>query len=173
MNINLLISLIAVLLGSIYIFFKPLDIRQVKHTKDIPVLEIQTFTMYELDRRKLVDISSGERAIRYKDRYELFDFIFTDNSNKEIVSISAKKGLYKNDTLTLNGDVFYTKSDGLDFKSQKVFYDRKKGFVRSDTPYVAHLGKSVVHGSYLYYDMNKELLKSKDVDALYYLTNRK
>jgi len=170
MNINLLIALIALLLGSIYVLFKPLHITDIPQGRDIPILEIRDFTMYELTPQKLIDISSGKRAVRYKERYELFDFIFTDNSNKEILSISAERGLYKADTLTLHGDVLYTRSDGLDFTTQQLFYNRKKGTLLSSVPYTAHLGKSVLHGSYLFYDINKKFLRSKNVDALYYLT---
>ncbi len=170
MNINTLIALLAVGLGSIYVFFSPLKIEQTKHSRDIPLLELHKFTMYEFDTKKLVDISNGEKAIRYKDRYMLYDFIFTDNSNADIVAISAKKGLYKNETLLLEDDVLYTKSDGLEFKSQKVFYNRSKGYVQSKVPYVAMLGENIVIGNYLFYDINKKLIRSKHVEALYHLT---
>lgn len=163
---------IAALLGSIFLFFKPLKIEQNTSKREIPLFEIEIFTMYEFDTQKLMDISTGKRGLRYKNRYVLYDFIFNDNLDEEVASIRANKGVYKFGTVTLTGDVLYTKSDGSEFQSQKVFYDRNKGYLRSDVPYVAMLGKNRVTGSYLYYDINKELLKSKNVNALYYIQNR-
>ena len=173
MNINILIFIIGVALGSIYLFFKPLDIKQVDTKKDIPLFEVNDFTMYDISKEKVVDISTGKKAFRYKDRYKLNDFALTDNSNEYLVAISANEGLYKNEIITLEGDVVYSQSDGLEFKSQKVFYNRKKGYLETKVPYIATQGESRVVGSYLYHDINKKITKSKNVDAIYIFNTKK
>ena len=170
MNINALILLIAILLSSIFAFFKPLKISgATDKNKDIPVFEIRNFILYELDRQKLVDVSNGESAIRYKNRYVLNNFVFTDNSQENLVNLSANIGIYKNDTILLKKNVLYTKSDGLEFKSQKVFYNRKKGYIKSDVPFVATLNNDIIVGDKLYYDIKKEKLKAKNVKAKFQL----
>ena len=172
MNINTLILVIGVLLGSIFVFFKPLSIKQPSN-KEIAQVELHNFTMYEFDTEKLVDIATGKKALRYIDRDLLFDFVYNDNTNGALVSISANRGKYKNDTIDLKGQVLYTKSDGIEFKSEHVFYNRKKGYAKSDVPYVATMGKNRVRGKTLYYDLKKDLIRSKDIYAIYNIQNRK
>lgn len=172
MNINTLILAIGVLLGSIFVFFKPLSIAQ-PPKKEIAQLELHDFTMYEFDTNKLVDIATGKKALRYKNRDLLFDFVFNDNSNADLVSLSANRGKYKNDTIDLKGQVLYTKSDGIEFRSEHVFYNRKKGYARSDVPYIGTMGKSRVHGRTLFYDLKKDLIESKDIYAIYNIPDRK
>ena len=168
MNINTLTTSIALLLGGIFVFFKPLAVPTTKTTKEIPLFEIHNFLLYELDTNKLVDISNGEKALRYKNRYELYNFTFTDNTQKDIMNIKAKKGIYSNkDVITLIGDVNYARSDGVLFQTQKIIYNRKKGFIQSPTAYKAEQNSNSVVGSYLYYDINKQITRSKNVLANY------
>lgn len=172
MNINTLILLIGTLLGSIFFFFKPLAIKQ-NNNAEVAQLELHNFMMYEFDRRKLVDIATGEKALRYRDRDLLYNFVFNDNSNNAIVSLSADEGKYKNDTIDLRGHVLYTKSDDIEFKSEHVFYDRKHAFAKSDVPFRAVMGNSRVEGKTLYYDLKRDRIKSKDIYAVYSIQNRK
>ena len=172
MNINTLILGIAALLGSIFFFFKPLAIKQ-SPNKEIAQLELHNFMMYEFDTDKLVDIATGQKALRYKDRDLLYDFVFSDNSNNALVSLSADMGRYKNDTIDLHGHVLYTKSDDIEFKSEHVFYDRKKAYAKSDVPFSASMGKNRVVGKTLYYDLKRDRIKSKDIYAIYNIQNRK
>jgi len=81
-------------LMTIYIFFKPLDIKQQTFV-DVPVLEISSFTLFELDTNKLRTIMNGDKAIRYADRYTVSNINFTDNSKKYIANMKANKGIYK------------------------------------------------------------------------------
>ncbi len=172
MNINTLILVIGVLLGSIFVFFKPLSIKQ-PSKKEIAQLELRDFTMYEFDTKKLVDIATGEKALRYKEKDLLYDFVFNDNTDDGLVSLSANKGKYQYDTIDLKGEVLYTKSDGVEFRSEHVFYNRKKGYAKSDVPYVAYMGKNSVKGRTLYYDLKKDLIRSKNIFAIYNIQNRK
>ena len=172
MNINMLILLIGVLLGSIFFFFKPLVIKQ-NGNAEVAQLELHGFMMYEFDRQKLVDIATGEKALRYKDRDLLYNFVLSDNSNNALVSLSADMGRYKNDTVDLYGHVLYTKNDDIEFRSEHIFYDRKEAFARSDVPFSASMGSSKVEGKSLYYDLKRDRIKSKDIYAIYTLQNRK
>lgn len=172
MNINTLILGIGILLGSIFFFFKPLAIKQ-SQKREIAQLELHNFMMYEFDREKLVDIATGEKALRYTNRDILYNFVFNDNSNDTLVSLSADKGRYRNDTLELQGNVLYTKSDNFEFKSEHVFYDRKRAYAKSDAPFTASMGQNRVKGKSLYYDLKKDRIKAKNINAIYKIQNTK
>ncbi len=171
MNINLLIALIALFLLFIYTFFKPLKIETQNSQKEIPQFEVYHYTLYELDRKQLVDITNGEQAQKFKNRYLFKNFVFLENLDETYATLSAKNGIYKNETLLLTTNVHYTRSDGLDFKSQKLFYNRKKGYVQCDTSYEAFYGKNRLYGDSFFYNINKEMIQSKNIKAYYTLEN--
>ncbi len=173
MNINLLILSLFAILGGIFLLFKPLSISTAQNDKEIPLLEMRDFTLYEFDTNKLVDFSTGKKALKFADRHELYDFSYNDNANGKIVSINAHKGIDKDNTITLEKDVRYMTSEGVEFKTQKAFYDRKKEFARCDTPYVATMQQNVVYGDTLYYDLKHDKLRSTNVRATYHLNGQK
>ena len=160
------------ILGSIYVFFKPLNIKQQSFV-DVPLFELKDFTMYELDTKGLRTIMLGSAATRYSNRYTVQDIDYTDNEKEEyIANMKAKHGIYKNDMVTLSGDVEYVRDDGLTFKTQKAVYNKKSSDVVSDVGYVAYLNDSVVRGSYIKYNNEKNRIFSKNVTAKIQLQER-
>ncbi|QOP45666.1 LPS export ABC transporter periplasmic protein LptC [Sulfurimonas paralvinellae] len=161
-----------VVLASIYIFFKPLNIKQQAFV-DVPLFEIKDFTMYELDPTGLHTIMLGSTATRYSNRYTVKDIDYTDNKNKEyIANMQANNGIYKNDIVTLTGNVTYTRDDGLTFKTQKAVYNKKTSDVVSNVGYVAYMNDSVLRGSYIKYNNEKNRIFSKNVRAKIQLQER-
>ena len=173
MNINLLVTVLFLALGGIYFFFKPMKIYIDTSQKEMPLLELRNFSLYEFDTTKLADFSTGKRALKYIDRYELFDFLYNEKAQQnKIISISAKKGVDKNRQITLEKDVRYVTSDGVEFTTQKALYDRNKEFAKAQTPYVASIQKNIVYGDTLNYDLKKRMIRSKNVRAIYHLNGK-
>ena len=146
----------------IYLLFEPLKIEQ-QEFLDVPLLNMDNFTMYELDEYGLQTLMSGDKALRYSDRYVVFGVDFTDNSQSHISNMIAKEGLYKDDTIKLSGDVIFTRDDGVTFKSQTLLYDTKSARAETKENYVIYRDKSSMQGSSLFYDIHKEIMKSKNV----------
>ena len=161
------------LLGGVYILFQPLKIKIDTTKKEVPILEIEDFEMYEVDTVGLMDFSMGKKAWKYVDRYELKEFSYNENTDNKIVSISAKNGIDKNDNLTLKGDVQYVTSDGVEFFTQKVLYNRKKGVAQATTPYEAIIQQGHIWGKTLYYDLKKKKVRSKNIYATYRLDGQR
>ena len=145
-------------------FFKPLHIKQQKFV-DVPLFELKDFTLYELNGMGLQTIMLGTSATRYANRYTVQNMDYTDNSKEYIANMKADHGLYKNDFVTLTGNVEYVREDGLTFKSQKATYNKKTTDVVSDVDYIAYLNDSVVEGSYIKYNNEKNRIFSKNVRA--------
>ena len=172
MNINYLILIIASILGSIYIFFSPTEMQDTTKKKETPLIELHNYTVYKFDTQSLVNILDGKIGKRFQNRYELYDFLFTDKIEKDIISISAKHGLYRGDEATFTDKVHYFRSDGLTFDSQKVLYNKKKHYIKSPVPYIAHLDENILIGKSLYYDFEQKKLHSKDVNFVYNIKNK-
>jgi LPS export ABC transporter protein LptC len=150
----------------ILFLFKPLNIKQ-RDYKEIPLLDVDTFVMYELNNQGLDTMMSGEKALRFKDRY-VFDFIdFTDNAKKYIANMKANSGVYKNDIIDLEGDIVYVREDGLSFETQKMSYNTKTSIVKTNDPYVAYMDKDKMEGTSLIYNSLTKELYSKNVTMIY------
>jgi hypothetical protein len=173
MSINTLIFAIFSVLAAIFFLFEPMEIAQEEERKEMALLELEYFTMYEFDDHTLLDILSAKKGYRYPNHYVLDNFIYTDKIDEDIITLSAKKGLYKDDILTLTKDVHYARSDGFEFKSQYALYNTLQKYVISDVPYVATQWDDVVVGDYLFYDLTTQWVYSKNVQAKYTIEETK
>jgi len=172
MNINIFFILISLALLMILMLFKPLEIKEQKLT-DVPLFNISSFTMYELNKEGLTSLMSGTEGIRYKDRYKVEFMDYTDNSKEYIANMKANSGIYKNDTVYLDGDVVYFREDGLTFETQKVIYNKKTTIARADGDYVLYRNGSKVVGEKLKYNNSLNRVQSKNVVVKYQLEESK
>jgi lipopolysaccharide assembly outer membrane protein LptD (OstA) len=152
----------------IYLLFQPLEVKEQKFI-DVPLFELKTFTMYELDKVGLRTILLGSGSKRFSDRYTVSDIDYTDNSAHYIANMKADNGVYKGDDVTLDGNVSYAREDGLTLTSQKAQYNKKTSIATVDTDYVAYRGKNVVKGSSIEYNSLTNKLTSTDVKVTYQL----
>jgi len=140
---------------------------------DVPLFELKDFTLYELDRVGLHTIMLGSEATRYTNRYTVKDMDYTDSSKGYIANMKADSGVYKNDFVTLLGNVAYRRDDGLTFKTQKATYNKKTSIAQSTVGYIANFNESVLHGSYIQYNNEKNRIFSKNVQATIQLQESK
>lgn len=121
--------------------------------------------MYELDTKGLETIMIGNAATRYSNRYTIKQMDYTDNAKNYIANMKADNAVYKDELVTLDGNVTYLRDDGLTFKTQQAIYNKNTAITMSDVGYVAYLNGSVIKGSYIQYDNNKNRIFSKNVHA--------
>ena len=167
-NIHIIFSFIAAFLAMIFFVFKPLHIKE-QSFKDVPVFELKSFMIYEIDSLGLESILAGTHGTRYVDRYKIKDVNFTDNSKKYIANIKANDGTYKDDIITLHKDVVYHREDGLRFFSDEAIYDKRTSIVKTDKKYLAYRENNRLTGTSLVYDNLKNRMKSNNITAIYKL----
>ena len=155
----------------IYVFFEPMDVKK-QNFVDIPQFNLNDFTLYELDIHGLSGYMTGKESVKYSDRYEVVDIDYTDNSKKFIANMKADHGLYRDDRVDLEGNVVYSRADGLVFESDKIMYNKKTTVLRSDQKFVMYRDKDVVRGSSLRYNNLREQAKITDVVAKYQLEEK-
>jgi len=156
----------------IFFFFKPLNIKEQKFV-DVPLFEIKSFNLYELNTKGLKTLMSGENAFKYSDRYKVKNIDFTDNSKNYIANMKANDGLYKKNMIYLDGNVSYAREDGLTFESQHVIYNKKTSIVTSKSNYIAHMGENKMIGTFIRYNTHLNKMKSKNVVVEYKLKEGK
>ena len=174
MNINIFFVGIISVLGLIYAFFEPMKIAQLDH-KEIPQLEFSKFSVHELNEQGVKSIFYGDKGYRFADektdRYEVYDINYTDYVRENIAHISSDFGTYKDHLVTLNGNVNYTRSDGLTFKSDKATYDQNKAVFRTPGNYTFYRNDDKIAGTKLFFDSNATHVTSQKISATYQIKN--
>ena len=115
----------------------------------------------------------GTKAIRYADRYSVNNINYTDNTQKYIANMKADNGIYKNDILTLTGNVLYTREDGLTLETSKAVYNKKNKVTIINNNFVSYKGNNRVIGSSAIYNNKNNKLASKNVIAKYQIKEKK
>ncbi|MDA3908371.1 MAG: LPS export ABC transporter periplasmic protein LptC [Sulfurimonas sp.] len=157
----------------IFIGFKPLNIKQ-REFIDVPLFQLEAFTLHELNEEGLATIMRGSKATRYSDRYKVYDIDYTDNSKKFIANMRADDGIYRDldDILDLKGNVLYNREDGLIFESDEATYNKKSAIATTNKDYIMYRGKNRVVGTSLVYNNRLNKVKSKNVVAKYQIQER-
>ncbi len=173
MNINTFFVLIAIGLLMIYVGFKPQYIAE-QDFVDVPLFELDSFVLHELNQEKLITIMKGSKTKRYADRYSVTNIDYTDNSKQLLANIRANTGLYKDtdNVVDLVGNVVYNREDGLVFESEEAIYDKKTSIAKTKKDYIMYRDENRVIGTSLVYDNANGKIKSKNVVAKYQIKER-
>jgi len=140
---------------------------------DVPLFELSTFIIYEINKMGIDTMMLGTKAIRYADRYSVNNINYTDNTQKYIANMKADNGIYKNDILTLTGNVLYTREDGLTLETSKAVYNKKNKVTIINNNFVSYKGNNRVIGSSAIYNNKNNKLASKNVIAKYQIKEKK
>jgi len=168
MNVNVFFVLIGVGLTMILFLFKPLELKE-QSFANVPLFELQEFTLYELNGVGLNTLMKGRSATKYADKYVVSFVDYTDNSQKYVANMKADGGIYEESVVKLEKNVVYVREDGLSFKTDKAVYDKTTNVVTSPNQYVARQGGNVLSGSSLKYDNVEDKMESRDVIVKYTL----
>ena len=168
MNINIFFSLLFLGLAMIFVFFKPLHLKEQSFV-DVPVFELNFFTLHELDIFGLSTLMTGDNSVKYDDRYLVTNIDYTDNSRKYTANMKADEGLYKDDTVVLSGDIVYIREDGLTFKTDKAVYDKKTEIIQTDSEFISFRTTNTINGSALKYHNDSQNIEAKNVTIKYQL----
>jgi len=171
-NINIFLSIVMIGLSMIYLFFEPMNLKE-SNDKEIAQFSLGEFVLHELDTNGLATRMNGDKAVRYTNRYEVYNIDFTDNSKEFLTNMKAKKGLYKTDVVYLNGDVKLVRDDGLRFFSQKAKYDKNKDIASTDTKFIAYMNENYISGSSAIFDNKNKTIKSKNIYTTYNIEEKK
>lgn len=172
MNINYFFLFVSVILMMILFLFEPKEMAK-NRFGDIALFSISPFTMYEFDKNGLITLMNGKEAERYINRYTVEGIDYTDNSKEYIANMKAKNAIYKDEMVYLDGDIVYSREDGLTFETQKATYDKKKSTAIVDAEYIVYMGKNRAVGQGLEYNSASKKLKTQDVSITYQLNEGK
>ena len=166
MNINFFFVSIFTGLVMIYIFFNPAKLQQFE-TKETAQLELFNFSVYDLDIKGLRSVFSGLKGYKYENRYEVSDINYTDNTKEYTTNIHSDLGVYKYHIVNMQGDVVFTRADGISFKTGEAFYDQNTGILKTPNAYTLYRNNDKITGVKLVFDSKENRVLSKQISATY------
>jgi len=166
MNINVFLFFVLGLLAGIYIFFKPMDLKQ-NIPKNMPQLELKNFVIHEYDQQKLKTILSGSEGKRFKTYYDVKDLNFTNNEETYVENMVSDYGKYEGDVITLKSRVHYQKNDGSNFSASYVVYDRNSSLVTTEGAFKLWKGTDRMQGENLIYNSETGIMKAQTIRGIY------
>ncbi|MDX1294988.1 MAG: LPS export ABC transporter periplasmic protein LptC [Sulfurimonadaceae bacterium] len=167
MTVNKFFPIIALLLVVMFFAFRPITVEKPDST-EIAELDLQSFTIYELDRNGLVRMMYGDEGQRFKQkRYEVKNIAYTDSRGKFTQDMTADSGEYRLDTMTLTGNVQIRRSDGLEITADAASYNQHKGVVKTSGPFHMSQSGSSATGNNLVYHTESGHVKAKTIKANY------
>lgn len=168
MSLNLFFGLILGLLLGMYTYFAPNYSAQ-QEKREIPKIELLSFTLYEISHKGIDNILVGEEAKKFDDRYEVTSGKFGDNTKRLFQSIRSDAITYKDHLITLNGNVHYVRQDGLEFRSHEGRYDTKASIASTEGTFVITQDGNRVEGQKLFFDTHKDTVSADRIRGSYNL----
>lgn len=172
MSVTVFFSVVVSILTAIFVFFRPMELDEPVFT-EIAQLELDGFTLYELNENGLKTTLSGMKGARYEDRYEAAGISFTDSSKEYTQNMVADYGIYQDSVVYLSGGVRYTREDGLEFISDEATYEQKTATVSTEGPFTVLENENKVTGKTLVYQTKEGKIAAKNIDGNYFINEEK
>jgi len=157
---------------SLFVFLKPEALDKF-NGETIAQLEIEDFTLYEIDKTGVTSVVSGSIAKQYKTHYEVENAHYIENKNKLGEHLYADHARFEKDIAYLNDNVRYFREDGLSFESDKAVYNTKKENLYVPDKFVLTQNENVVYGKELHYYSKTGKIKAESIEANYYIIEDK
>lgn len=168
MSINVFLAAVLGLLMGMYFYFTP-TYPSDRQTREIPQIQLHTFTLYEISKNGVDHILEGEDGKKFENRYEITSAKFSDNTKSLFQSIQAENMDYQKDVVRLKANVLYHRADGLEFRSNEGQYDTKASLITTEGAFVITQNGNRVEGEHLYYNTEQNIISADAVRGSYQL----
>ncbi len=136
-------------------------------------LEIEDFTIYELNTKGVKSVLSGTLGRQFNTHYEVENAHYVENKKELSEHLYADRGKFEKDIAYLDDNVRYFREDGLSFESDHAIYNTKKELLYVPENFILTQNENIVYGQELHYDTVSGELSAQKVDANYYLKDKK
>ncbi|MFK5882085.1 MAG: LPS export ABC transporter periplasmic protein LptC [Sulfurospirillum sp.] len=132
-----------------------------------PEIEIFNMRNYDISQDGVTSIVFAKKVEKYKSYDKMYSVeALHEGKLKLIDSLIADKGLFTKNILYLDDNVKYTRSDDLALNTNSIKYDIKKKILSSNIPFEFIKKNATTHGSSFTYDMQKGIIRAKDIKTV-------
>lgn len=129
----------------------------------LPEIELENYNIYDIDNGGVKQTLFAKEGRHYADHeeftYPTAVIVKEDVWNK----ISANKGVYADDTLSLSGDVLFDDTLGRNLKTDSAEYNRKSGILSGENGFQAAAAEGKASGKRFVADIEKRTIEAWDV----------
>lgn len=168
MSINLFFVLILGLLIGMYGYFTP-KYAAFQKRGEIPKIELSDFKMYEISPRGVDHILEGKEGKKFDEYYVVTSAKFSDNTKHLFQSLQSNNAEYRNDVITLEGNVHYVREDGLEFRSREGSYNSKDSLIQTKGSFVITQNGNRIDGTTLLFNTEHDTVSANHVRGSYQL----
>lgn len=149
-------------------YFIPVDsVNKVKNEDDSALLIFDNATMYTLNPQSINRIVNAKKALRYKNRDEIFDGVLVlrskDSKNRKITdTLTSDLIIKKGDNFEFINNVVIRRDDYISLKTDQLMYDSKTKIAMNYLPFKGRYFNNTIKGEKVYLDMNKSYMKAKN-----------
>lgn len=150
----------------IYGFFTP-TYKYSKDVGEIPKIELYNFTLYEMSHHGIDHLLAGKEGKKFDDYYTVTSAKFSDNTRQLLHSLQSEHALYRDDVLSLEGDIRYSRQDGLSFDADHGTYNTKNGVVQIPENIVIRQDNHRIEGENIRYEVDHQVITANRIQAKY------
>ena len=157
---------------SLFVFLQPEQSFNQEQEK-VPQLEIEDFTLYEIDVTGVQSVVNGTIGRQYPNHYEVENAHYIENKNKMGEHLYADNGKFEKDVAYLDTNVRYFREDGLSFESDFAVYNTKEENLYVPKAFVLTQNENIIYGRELHYSSLTGDIRAQTIDANYYIQEKK
>ena len=132
-----------------------------------PDIEIYGVKSYDITPKGVSSFILADRVERYKNFDKLYNIKALHMGISGLIdTLKANQGLYAKNTLYLDKNVKYARSDNLALNTNSLRYDLKDKILSSNNPFVLIRENVTTHGSAFTYDMQKGIIRADKIKTV-------
>ena len=130
-------------------------------------LRFENFVLSQIREDKVGEKISAIEATKYKEHLDIKNLNFNDSLG---ATITAKRGVYKDNMIYMTEDVYYRNEEGLRFLTESLNYDFRHKNVKTMSPFALDYNKSKFFGKQLELNsLNQEISADKIKARIYFI----
>ena len=125
-------------------------------------ISFKNFELIELKEEESGRNLIASKATKYQNYLDLKEINISDNGH----NITAKRAIYEDDSIFMQDEVLFKRSDGLTFSTQEMNYDLKNEELKTfNTFELAFNNGSTLMGTKLYYNLKEKTISADNIEA--------
>ncbi len=166
MSVTSFFVVVALILASIFLFFKPLDIK-VSEEKNLAEIELFDFELYRVYLDRVRTVFTASSAEKFGDTYYANEIDLLQYLDGDVEQIKSKDARYEDGLVTLENGVVYLKGSGFSFSCDKATYAELDTLIRVHGEFTINQGFDNMRGVDLLYNTQSGDISAKNIAGSY------
>lgn len=149
------------------LFQKPYNVAVNSDSKDKPYIELNGVTSYSITQDGIEHIVNASKVLRFIGYDKFFDVDAIRKAEDGVrENLKADNGKLIKDDFSLKGNVVYSNSENVKYKSQVAQYNLKTKVFKTDADFVIEDNSSKVYGTSLVYMTTEGKIYANNIKSI-------